>query len=118
MNESVVSIDLFTEAQSNKDNNYENDTSFNETIPKKVESPSMLDVVSVSGADDSIPIKETSQKTYEKGVVRLTKVREGTSSQSESKSGVLHSVPIKGEGPEYIATLAKDLTEVVIVPDQ
>ena len=75
MNESIVSIDLFTEAQSNKDNNYKNDTSINEIIPKKVGSPSMLDVVSVSDADDSIPIKETSQKTCAKGVVRLTKVR-------------------------------------------
>ena len=78
----------------------------------------MLDVVSVSDADDSIPIKETSQKTCAKGVVRLTKVHAGTSSQSELKNGVLHSVPIQGEGLEYIATLAKDLTEVVIVPDQ
>ena len=76
----------------------------------------MLDVVSVSDADDSVPIKETSQKTCAKGVVGLTKVRVGTSSQSESTNGVLHSVPIQGEGLEY--TLDKDLTKIVTVPDQ
>ena len=83
-----------------------------------VGSPSILNVVSVSDADDSIPMKETSQTKGAKGVVTLTKVHVGTSSQSESENGVLHSIPVQGEGLENAATINEDLTNVVIASDQ
>ena len=77
----------------------------------------MLNAVSVSDTDDSVPIEETSQDKGANGKEFPTKVREGTSSHSELGNSVLLVDPVQGESQDNAATIHEDLTDVVVASD-